>query len=205
MTLPPYRPDTPEVRRDWANYHDQVTAMDRQVGKFLADLEKDGLHENTLVFYFSDHAGPLPRGKRNIHDSGTRIPFIVRTPERWAQWAPTRPGGWVEDPVALIDLPPTLFSLCGIETPSYYEGVPFLGPKRAAARGFVYQYRDRMGERSDVSRSIRDAEFRYVRNFAPHRPWGQHCDYAFAWPMTRTKCEISPATPRRRRGSPRCV
>lgn len=179
ISLPPYHPDTPAIRRDWANYYDQVTLMDSEVGALLAELEREGLADDTIVFYCSDHGGALPGGKRNIHDSGTRIPFIVRFPGKWRHLAPATPGAWVDRLIGLVDVPPTFFSLCHVPIPSHYEGVPFLGDARKPEPAFVYLYRDRMGERHDAARAIRDAEFRYVRNYAPHRPWGQHCQYAF--------------------------
>lgn len=179
MPLPPYHPDTPEIRRDWANYYDQMTLMDAEVGKVLAELEELGEANDTIVFYYGDHGGALPRGKRNIHDSGTRVPLLVYIPEQWKNWRPVEVGGWVEDPVAFVDLPATVFSLCGLEIPTHYEGVPFLGEKKAAPREHVFLFRGRMDERYDTVRALRDQEFRYVRNYSPHRPYGQHQTYAF--------------------------
>ena len=178
VTLPPYHPDTPEIRRDWANYHDQITVMDGQMGELLAELAREGLAEDTIVFYYSDHAGGLPRGKRNIHDSGTRVPLIVRFPAKWAHLAPGAPGSWVEQPVSFVDLTATLLELCGVPVPANYEGQPFLGP-RAVAREEVFLFRGRMDERHDVVRAVRDRDHRYVRNYSPHRPWGQLYSYPF--------------------------
>jgi N-sulfoglucosamine sulfohydrolase len=179
IPLPPYHPDTPEIRRDWANYYDQMTLMDEQVGKVLADLEKAGLAEETVVFYFGDHGGALPRGKRNIHDSGTRVPLIIRFPEQWRHLAPAKPGEWVDDLVSFVDFPATVFSLCGVSVPGHCEGRPFLGQQRAAPREHVFLFRGRMDERYDTVRALRDSGFRYVRNYSPHRPWGQHYSYPF--------------------------
>lgn len=179
VALPPYHPDTPEIRRDWANYYDQMTEMDAQVGEMLAELEREGLADDTIVFYYSDHGGALPRGKRNIHDSGTLVPLIIRFPERWAHLAPADPGEWVDQPVGFVDLPATLFSLCGVEIPEHYEGRAFLGEQQAPPREHVFLYRGRMDERYDTVRAIRDPGFRYMRNYSPHRPWGQHYSYPF--------------------------
>jgi len=179
IPLPPYHPDTPEIRRDWANYYDQMTLLDQQVGEVLAELEREGLAQDTIVFYYGDHGGALPRGKRNLHDSGTRVPLIVRIPEKFARWAPVKPGGWVEDLVSFVDFPATVFSLCGAPLPAHYQGRPFLGDQKAAPREHVFLFRGRMDERYDTARAVRDAEFRYVRNYSPHRPWGQHYSYPF--------------------------
>ncbi len=180
IVLPPYHPDTPELRRDWANYYDQMTAMDRRVGQLLDELEALGLAGDTIVVYCSDHGGALPRGKRNLHDSGTRVPLIVRFPAKWRHLAPAAPGEWVDDPVSFVDLPVTFFSLLGVPIPEYYEGRPFLGAAAAAPREHVFLYRDRMDERYDMVRAVRDRGYRYVRNFSPHRPWGQHYTYPFS-------------------------
>lgn len=179
IVLPPYHPDTFIIRRDWANYYDQMTLMDQQVGELLAKLESDGLDEDTIVFYYSDHGGGLPRGKRNIHDSGTRVPLIIKFPKKWAHLAPAKPGEWVNDLVSFVDIPATLFSLCAIPIPPNYEGRPFLGEKKAGPRGHVFLYRGRMDERYDTVRAVRDSEFRYIRNYSPHRPYGQHYSYPF--------------------------
>ncbi len=179
VPLPPYHPDTPAIRRDWANYYDQMTLMDSQVGALLDELATAGLADDTIVFYYGDHGGALPRGKRNIHDSGTRVPFIVRLPPKWAHLAPAAPGSWVDELVSFVDLPATVFSLCGIPAPGNYEGRAFLGAARGAPRDHVYLYRGRMDERYDTVRAIRDREYRYVRNYSPHRPWGQHYSYPF--------------------------
>lgn len=179
IVLPPYHPDTPDIRRDWANYYDQMTQMDEQVGRLLAELEQAGLADNTIVFYYSDHGGALPRGKRNIHDSGTRVPLIIRFPPKWQHLAPAPPGEWVNDLVSFVDLPVTIFSLCGVPIPAHYEGRPFLGEKKVAPREHVFLFRGRMDERYDTVRAVRDGEFRYVRNYSPHRPWGQYYSYPF--------------------------
>lgn len=179
IPLPPYHPDTPDIRRDWANYYDQMTLLDQQVGKILAELESDGLADDTIVFYYGDHGGALPRGKRNLHDSGTRVPLIIRLPEKWAKWAPAPPGQWVDDLVSFVDFPATVFSLCGVPIPAHYQGRPFLGDKKAAPRQHVFLFRGRMDERYDTARAVRDGEFRYVRNYSPHRPWGQRYSYPF--------------------------
>jgi N-sulfoglucosamine sulfohydrolase len=180
VVLPPYHPDTAVIRRDWANYYDQMTLMDQQVGELLTKLEGDGLADDTIVFYFSDHGGGLPRGKRNIHDSGTHVPLIVKFPKKWSHLAPAQPGEWVDDLVSFVDLPATLFSLCKVPIPEHYHGQPFLGEKKwAVPRERVFLYRGRMDERYDTVRAVRDNQFRYIRNYSPHRPYGQQYSYPF--------------------------
>lgn len=179
VVLPPYHPDTPTIRADWANYYARMTAMDARVGKLIDELERSGLADDTIVIYCSDHGGALPRGKRNIHDSGTRVPLIVRVPEKWSHLAPAKPGAWVERPVSLVDVAASILSLAGVEPPANYHGRAFLGEYAAEPREHVLLFRGRMDERYDMARAIRDREFRYVRNYSPHRPWGQHYWYPF--------------------------
>src|SRR5690606_31183447 len=83
VTVPPYHPDTAETRRDWAQYYDRLTEMDREVGRVLAQLRQDGLDESTIVFYYGDHGSGMPRGKRWLYQSGLHVPLIVRIPERF--------------------------------------------------------------------------------------------------------------------------
>jgi len=179
VKLPPYHADTEVVRRDWSVYYDNMTAMDAEMGRHLKELEQAGLADDTIVFYYSDHGGALPRGKRNIHDSGTRVPLIVRFPKKWAHLAPARPGGWVEQPVSFVDFPATVLSLMGIEIPRHFEGRAFLGPRAGEPRDHVFLFRGRMDERYDTVRAIRDRRYRYIRNYSPHRPWGQQYSYPF--------------------------
>lgn len=179
VKLPPYHPDTDVIRRDWANYYDQMSKMDAQVGQLLDELEKSGLADDTIVFYHSDHGGGLPRGKRNLHDSGTRVPLIVRFPKRWQHFAPAAPGEWVDQCVSFVDLPATMFSLCGVPLPQNYEGRSILGESKTPPREYVFLYRGRMDERYDHVRAIRDSQFRYLRNYNPHLACGQHYEYPF--------------------------
>ncbi len=179
VPLPPYHPDTPEIRRDWANYYDQMTLLDAQVGEVLDELAGAGLDDDTIVFYYGDHGGALPRGKRNIHDSGTRVPLIIRIPKKWSHLSPAAPGEWADDLVSFVDFPATVLSLCGVPVPPNYEGRAFLGAAKAPPRTRVFLFRGRMDERYDMVRAIRDKDARYVRNYSPHRPWGQHYSYPF--------------------------
>ncbi|MGH9673352.1 MAG: sulfatase family protein, partial [Bryobacteraceae bacterium] len=114
--LPPYYPDTPVVRRDWANYYDLITSMDAQVGELLRQLEEDGLAQNTAVFFWADHGRGLPRAKRWIYDSGTRVPVVVRWPGQ------ARAGSVSDQLVSLIDLGPTAISIAGAAVPAHMQG-----------------------------------------------------------------------------------
>lgn len=178
VLLPPFHPDTPVIRENWSRYFDNLYLMDKWVGGMLKELAESGQAENTIVFYYGDHGGALPRGKRNIHDSGTRVPLIIRIPKKWQHLAPKKAGDVTDQLVAFVDFPATAANLCGLERPKIWEGKPFLGPN-AVEREFVYLFRGRMDERYDTVRAIRTKEHLFVRNFSPHRPLGQPYTYPF--------------------------
>lgn len=182
VPIPPYHPRTPEMEYDWAQYYDKVMEMDRQVGEILADLEKDGLAENTIVFYFSDHGGVLGRSKRFLHESGTRVPLIIRFPEKFKHLAPGAVGTKTDRLVNFIDFAPTVLSLLEVQIPGYMQGRAFLGKQAQAPRKYAYNFRDRMDEKTDMGRSVRDKQFRYIRNFVPYRPHLQFLNYQWRAP-----------------------
>jgi len=181
--LPPYYPDTPKVREDWAQYYDIVTLMDKQAQAVLDQLEADGLAEDTIVWFWGDHGRGLPRGKRWIYDSGTRVPLIVRVPEKWRKAAlpespdGLKPGGANDDLIAFIDFAPTVLSLAGVEIPRHVQGRAFLGRQKGKPREYVFGARDRMDEAYDLIRTVRDKRFRYIRNYMWHVSRSQDIDY----------------------------
>ena len=171
VPLPPYYPDTPEVRRSMARYYDCITAMDKQVAQILAELEEDGLADDTIVFFYSDHGMGMPRGKRLLHDSGMHVPLIVRLPEKLSEHAPVDAGETVDRLVSFVDFAPTVLSLAGVPIPDYMQGGAFLGPETVGTRSHVFGARDRVDEVYDLSRSIRDDRYLLIRNFMPHLGW----------------------------------
>jgi arylsulfatase A-like enzyme len=185
--LPPWWPDTPEVRQDWAQYYDNMTVMDRLAGKVLDELTAGGLAENTIVFYFGDHGPGMPRCKRTASDSGLRVPMIVHFPDKWKHLAPHgyKAGGSSTRLVSFVDLAPTLLSLAGVPVPSWMQGRAFAGAMAAQEPEYLYGMRDRMDERYDMVRSVRDQRYVYVRNYSPHRAGGQRNAYMFQTPATQ--------------------
>jgi len=178
ITLPPYYPDTPIVRKTVARFHDCVTAMDQQVGDILKQLKEDGLAENTIVFFFSDHGSGMPRHKRTLLDSGMHIPLLVRFPAKWQHLAPIKPGQTTDRLVSFVDFGPTVLNLTGTTIPKHMQGKPFLGPDPADPRKYVYGHRDRVDEVRDFARSVRDQRYLYIRNYMPHLGYNQ----TTAWP-----------------------
>ncbi len=186
VPLPPYHPDTPEVRHDWAQYYDKIEALDGQVGRILVDLKKDGLAEDTIVLYYADHGGVLCRSKRFLNDTGTHVPMIVRFPKKYRHLAPGAPGTRTDRIVSFVDLAPTLLSLAGVKVPDYIQGEAFLGKQQKPPREYAYLFRGRMDERFDMMRAVRDKRYKYIRNYMPHRIYGQHLDYLWRAPATRS-------------------
>ena len=177
--LPPYYPDTPLVRNDWARYYDLVSAMDLEVKAILQQLEDDGLADRTVVFFWGDHGRGLPRAKRFVYDSGIRVPLLVRYPGTIV------PQSVVDDPVSLMDLGPTVLALAGVSVPAHMQGRAFLGPGKPPARDYVVAHRDRMDEAYDMMRAVRDRRYEYIRNFYPGRPYAQHIAYMEEMPTMR--------------------
>lgn len=182
MRLAPYHPDTPEIRRDYAQYYDRITKLDARIGEAMAALEKEGLAEDTIVFYFSDHGGVLPRSKRFLYDSGMRVPMIARFPEKYRHLAPAAPGSTCDEMVSFVDLAPTMLSIAGVSVPDYMQGRAFAGEQAGPAPACVYGFRGRMDERYDMSRAVRDLRFKYIRNYHPYLPLGRRLDYL--WRMS---------------------
>ena len=182
VKLPAYLPDLPETRRDLARYYDCLERVDQKVGRVLAELDADGLTEDTIVFYYGDHGGSMPRGKSFTYDSGTRVPLIVRFPEKWKRLSPLRAGGETDRLVSFVDFAATVLSIAEAEIPDYMQGRAFLGKRAAPAREFVHTFRGRRGERYDIVRGVRSKEFLYLRNYTPHLPVMQFNGYSFEIP-----------------------
>ena len=177
VTLPPYHPDTPEIRDDWALYYDRLSQMDSLVDKKLNELKAAGELENTIVFYYSDHGGALARSKRFVYDTGTKIPFMVYAPEKFKHLLNHKMGERTDQIIDIVDLAPTLFYLAGIEKPSHMHGQNIFSATADKRKQYAYLYRGRMDVRIDLVRALRDKQFKYIRNYMPHRPNGQHLGY----------------------------
>jgi uncharacterized sulfatase len=185
VPLPPYYPDTPVVRRDMARLYDMVTAMDRQVGDLLAQLEQDGLADETIVFFYADHGTGMPRHKRWLYDSGIHVPLIIRFPAKYRHLSPAGPGAAIDRMVSFVDFAPTVLSLAGIKIPAYMQGRAFLGDQEGKPRRYVFAIRDRVDEVYEMSRAVRDERYKYIRNFMPHRPCMQYSTFSERTPTRK--------------------
>jgi hypothetical protein len=160
--------------------------MDKQVGEIIKKLEERGLAENTIVFYYGDHGGVLARSKRYVYESGTRVPFIVRIPEKYKHLRVEKIGTPINRLISFVDLAPTMLSLAGIQVPEYMQGNAILGEQKTNDPEYAYMFRGRMDERYDMSRAVRDHKYRYIRNYMPYRVYGQRLDYLWRAPSIRS-------------------
>ncbi|MBQ0734681.1 sulfatase-like hydrolase/transferase [Aquimarina celericrescens] len=172
IKLYPYHPDTPEMRSDYAVYYDRLQDLDTKVGKILDELEKEGLSENTIIFYYSDHGGAVAGTKRFATQQGLHVPLIVRVPEKFKHVTKYKQGDKVDRPVSFIDFPPTLFKLIGEDIPEQFQGTPFLNPEND--NNLVFGFAGRMDERINMVRTVTDGRYRYIRNYLPNRSYGAH-------------------------------
>jgi arylsulfatase A-like enzyme len=187
VRVPAYHPDTSEVRQDWAQYYDQVSAADADAGLRLREVVEAGLAEETIVFYFADHGSGMPRSKRWPSNSGLQVPFVVYFPEKWRHLAPPEytAGGWSDRLVSFVDLAPTMLSLAGVKPPAWMDGRAFAGPHATPAPAVMHGSRGRMDERNDLVFSVTDGRYVYLRNFQPHVSQAQRIAYQFETPTTR--------------------
>ncbi len=192
VRVPAHHPDTPEVRQDWAQYYDNITKMDQWFGQQMQQLEKQGLAENTIVFFYGDHGSGMPRHKRWPYDSGLRVPLIIHVPEKFKDLAPEDyiPGGKTDRIVGFIDYAQTIISLAGAKPPAHMQGHAFMGKFKDPPQDYGFGFRGRMDERYDLVRTTRNKRFIYIRNYMPHKVYGQYIQYMFVTPTTQVWKEM---------------
>jgi N-sulfoglucosamine sulfohydrolase len=191
VEMPPYYPDHPDARKDWAQYLNTAMSLDKKVGFVLKKLETDGLADNTIVVFFGDHGRAHVRGKQWCYDSGLRVPLLIRWPK--GVKAPKQIAkGKVDDRIiASIDLAATTLALAGVEKVQGMQGRVFLGADADPDRRHVFGTRDRCDETVFRIRTVRDARFRYIRNFMPDRPFLQLNRYKErSYPMIKLMREL---------------
>lgn len=180
VPIPPYLPDTEVGQRDVRRMYSNIKEMDYQVGEILQHLEEDGLLDSTIIFWYTDHGGPLPRHKRLLYDSGLKVPLVIRFPGK--QLA----GQRNDDLLSFIDLAPTTYSLTGIVPEMEMDGKAFLGPqKREKQRKYIHAAADRFDAQYDTNRAIRDKKFKYIRYYEPEKPMFLPVAYREQMPIMR--------------------
>jgi len=205
VSVQPYLPPTPEIKNDIALYYDYITAMDAEVGKLIDELiaSDPEAAKNTIIFYYSDHGGVLPREKRSLQDTGTHVPLIIYIPEKWKHLNPFVDEKRVESrTVQFVDFAPTVLSIAGLEKPANMQGNAFLGKfAQAQSDKTAFAYGNRYGEQTFFMRAVMDGEYRYVRNFYGFERPLVYCDYAFGqagWRSWRAEYENGSLSPESR-------
>jgi arylsulfatase A-like enzyme len=169
LTLPPYYPGTPAILDDWAATLDAVRITDQQVGEIVGRLRTEGILDQTIIFFITDHGVSHGRGKQFLYDEGTRIAFVVSGPG-------LPEGRRREDLIEHIDMAAMSLALAGISLPDAMQARDALAPDYRP-REATYSARDRADETVDHIRSVRTERFKYIRNFLPRRPYLQPNDY----------------------------
>jgi N-sulfoglucosamine sulfohydrolase len=177
VVIPPYYPDHPVTREDWARYLDAATELDRKIGLILKQLDTDGLAASTVVIFTSDHGQAHVRAKQFCYDSGLRAPLIIRWPKDFPAPQNFKPGTVDDRLLMSIDLAPTLLDIAGTAKPAKMQGDIFLGQHAAQPREYVFGARDRCDETVFRFRTVRTDRYRYIHNFTPDRPFLQKNDY----------------------------
>lgn len=179
IPVPPYLPDTPQVRSGLYRYYQKLNAQDHEIGRVLNALDQHNLSENTIVIYLTDHGRGMPREKRWLYEAGIHLPLIVRAP------GITLPGSFCEQLVSWVDIAPTLLSLAGVGVPGSYDGRVILGESQQSEPQCIFASRDRMDECFDRVRAGGSRRFLYLRNDFPQLPWAQRLRYMEIMPATR--------------------
>lgn len=176
VIVPPVYPDDSITRRTLARFVTNVMRMDQQVGEVIAQLKEDGLYDNTIIFFYSDHGDGMPYYKRELYDRGLKVPLLIK--------APFLDGGTkTNELVSFVDFAPTLLSLAGIQIPETMQGQAFLGKQKAEPRNYVYAARDRMDSEYDRVRAVSDGRYKYIRNYMPEKPNYQNIQYRLSNPL----------------------
>lgn len=180
LSVPPIYPNTDTAREAIARLFTNIELMDKQVGEIVQMLKKDGLYDNTIIFFYSDHGGALPWMKREILERGTHIPFIIRYP------GGKNAGTENNDLISSVDFAPSILSLAGIPVPSYMQGQAFLGPQKSnTPRKYVFAGRDRMDTEYDRVRMVKDRRYRYIYNYMPQKKYYQDIEFRLSIPLMK--------------------
>ena len=172
VSVPPYLPDNDIVRDDMKRMYSNIVEMDNKVGLILSQLEQDGLLEKTIIVWYTDHGGPLPRQKRLLYDSGIKVPMIIRYPNG------KRAGEVDERLISFVDFAPTLLSMVNILPPKYQQGMAFEGKfKSPNRRLYIHAAADRFDEHYDMIRAVRDKRYKYLKNYNPGKPYYLPLEY----------------------------
>ncbi|UXX81043.1 sulfatase [Reichenbachiella carrageenanivorans] len=182
IMVPPYLPNTELARGHIQRLYYNTMRMDQQIARLMADLKADGLEENTIIFFMSDHGDCLPRAKRWINESGTKVPLVIYIPDQFL------PEGFVQKGrdnhlYSYLDLPPTVLEMAGVAVPDWIQGHSIISDLKERPRQYVYGSRDRMDNKYDIRRAVRDEQYRYIKNFEPLKPYQQQIEFLERMPL----------------------
>lgn len=180
VEVPPYLPDTPEVRRDIATHYDNIAFTDAALGGLFDQLDSNGLLENTILIISTDHGDGLPRMKRSLYDSGLHVPLIIRYPNGYG-------AGTINDElISSVDLAPMILSWAGIDAPDWIHGVDLAGDDRDEPRDYVFAAQDRMDNELNWRRAVRDDRFKYIQNLLPGDPYFEPLPFRDSQPSMKS-------------------
>ena len=186
VELPPHVPNLPDVRADYALHLEGIRDADKWVGIFIDDLKKKGLLENTIIFFFSDHGGCLPRGKGYSYSTSFKPALIIYAPEKWQSLLPSKPGTKCDRLVEFADFGPTLLSVAGVKPPEHLQGKPFMGKFAEKPRKYAFNFKTNSGENYDPSRAAFDGRYEYVRFYTPYKVEGTRQSFQWGMPANIT-------------------
>lgn len=136
IEMPPYYRDSKAMRKEMARVYNGVSLADFKLGKILERLERDGLMDSTIVFFYADHGQGMSAVKTNGNGQGYKVPFVIWFPEMYKHLSPWGTGGVVtNETINFTDLAPTLLGLAGVEVPEYMDGRSLMGKARANLSG----------------------------------------------------------------------
>ncbi|AQQ10345.1 Choline-sulfatase [Sedimentisphaera cyanobacteriorum] len=170
LDLPEHVPDIDETRSDYAFHLEGVQDVDKWVGLFLKDLREKDLADDTIIFFYSDHGGSLPRGKAFVYNTGLQVPLIIYVPPKWQHLVDFKPGTVSDRLVSFVDFPATVFSIAGKRKPSYMQGKAFMGKYSEPPRKYQFGFRCNQGAHYDPARTVSDGKYKYIRSYIPHKP-----------------------------------
>ncbi|MBS1599949.1 MAG: sulfatase [Bacteroidetes bacterium] len=180
LSVPPIYPNTITAKQAKARLFTNIELMDKQVGEIIQMLKHDGLYDNTIIFFYSDHGGSLPWMKREVLERGVHIPFVIRFPGK------KNAGTVNNDLISSVDFAPSILSLAGIPIPAYMQGQAFLGAQKSKTpRKYVFAGRDRMDTEYDRVRMVRDGRYRYLYNYMPEKKYYQDIEFRLSIPLMK--------------------
>ena len=161
VIVPPFLPDTPEVRKDIARAYNNIYILDIEVKEIIDQLKKDNILDDTIIIFTSDHGDGLPRYKRELFDTGINVPFIILVPKKFSSWQ--KPGEKIYDLVSFLDIAPTVLDLAGVSIPSYMDGKSIFGNEK---NEYIFAARDRLDSFKGKTRAVRNKDYKFIKNYS---------------------------------------